>query len=171
MFIAIISDVHDNLANLDKVLNYCKKNKIKEIICCGDLASLETLDYLNDNFFGKIYFVFGNMDKDYFKEKFISFQKEPILYKQTSIFLKQGKISLDNQKIAFTHFPQKAQSLCLSKKYDFVFYGHTHKPWQEKKDNCILLNPGNVANQIYPPSFALWNTENNNFQLVKINSL
>ena len=50
MKIAIISDVHDNIPNLKKVLDYCASNKIEKIICCGDLASLETLDYLNDNF-------------------------------------------------------------------------------------------------------------------------
>ena len=49
MKIAIISDVHDNIPNLKKILNYCIENKIEKIICCGDLASLETLDFINDN--------------------------------------------------------------------------------------------------------------------------
>ena len=42
MLIAIISDIHDNIPNLKKVLDYCRENKVEKIICCGDLATLET---------------------------------------------------------------------------------------------------------------------------------
>jgi len=31
MKVAIISDVHDNLVNLRKVLSYCVKNKVEKI--------------------------------------------------------------------------------------------------------------------------------------------
>jgi putative phosphoesterase len=65
MLIAIISDIHDNIPNLKKALDYCMLNKIEKIICCGDLASLETLDFLNDNFGGEIFYTFGNMDNDF----------------------------------------------------------------------------------------------------------
>ncbi|KKP82446.1 MAG: hypothetical protein UR83_C0052G0017 [Candidatus Moranbacteria bacterium GW2011_GWF2_35_54] len=68
MKIAIISDVHNNETNLKKVLDYCIKKKIKKIICCGDLASDETLDFMADNFNppggGEIYYTFGNMDNE-----------------------------------------------------------------------------------------------------------
>ena len=39
MLIAIISDIHDNLVNLTKCLNWCNANKIKTIICCGDITN------------------------------------------------------------------------------------------------------------------------------------
>ena len=65
---AIISDIHNNEANLKKVLDYCKNNRIKTILCCGDLASLETLDFLNDNFPGTIHYAFGNMDNDQLRD-------------------------------------------------------------------------------------------------------
>ena len=50
MKVVIISDVHNNTTNLKKVLDFCAKNKIGKIICCGDLSSNETLDFLNDHF-------------------------------------------------------------------------------------------------------------------------
>ncbi len=171
MLVAIISDVHDNLPNLNKVLTYCQQNHIQEIICCGDLASQETLDYLANNFSGKVYFVFGNMDQGHYDEKKFIFNKIPLNYKNVSIFPNQGEIEISSYKIAFTHFPDKAQQLCQTQKYDYVFYGHTHKPWEEKIKNCLILNPGNVANQIYPPTFAVWNTTKNEFQLIRINQL
>ncbi|HOW60571.1 MAG TPA: YfcE family phosphodiesterase [Candidatus Moranbacteria bacterium] len=167
MQIAIISDIHDNITNLTKVLDYCREHKIEKTICCGDLASLETLDFLNDNFQKEIFFVFGNMDDDYLR----NYPFENNIYKHTKIFKDFGEAEIEKQKIAFVHKPEPAKNLCETGKYDFVFHGHTHKPWTEKINNRTILNPGNVANQIYPPTFAVWHTENNKFDLIKINEL
>lgn len=177
MKIAIISDVHDNIPNLKKVLDYCAQNSVEKIICCGDLASLETLDFLNDNFQGEIFFVFGNMDDDYLK----NYPFKNNQYKHTQIFKDFGEAEIEKtpekpaghgaSKIAFVHFPREATTLCETGKYNFVFHGHTHKPWTEIINNCTLLNPGNVANQIYPPTFAVWNTTDNSFGLIRINEL
>jgi hypothetical protein len=166
MLIAIISDVHNNTTNLKKVLNYCTKNKIEKIICCGDLASLETLNFLNDNFRGEIYFTFGNMDDEHLQNYKI-LQK----YKNTKVYKNFGETKIDNREIAFVHHPTKAEELAKSGKYNFVFHGHTHKPWTEVINNCILLNPGNVAGEIYPPTFAIWNTEDDKFNLIRIQGL
>jgi predicted phosphodiesterase len=46
MKIGIISDIHDNLANLEKCLKWCAENKIEKIICCGDITNSETLSVL-----------------------------------------------------------------------------------------------------------------------------
>lgn len=167
MKIAIISDVHDNLQNLKKVLDYCALNKIEKIICCGDLASIETLEYLNDNFVGEIYFTFGNMDNDYLQNYFFKNNE----FKKTKIFKKEGEIEIDKHKIAFVHFPRIAKGLCRSGRYNLVFYGHTHKPWEEKINDCKMLNPGTVAGQFFPATFAVWETENEKFKLVRIDEL
>lgn len=167
MKVAIISDVHDNIPNLKKVLDYCAKNKIERIICCGDLASVETLEYLNDNFEGNIYFTFGNMDNDYLKNYFFKNNE----FRKTKIFKKEGGVEIDKYKIAIVHFPRIAKGLCRSGRYDFVFYGHTHKPWEETINDCKMLNPGNVAGQFYPATFAVWSTENDRFELIRIDIL
>jgi hypothetical protein len=167
MKIAIISDIHDNIPNLKKVLDYCALNKIKKIICCGDLASIETLDFLNDNFEGEIYFTFGNMDNDYLQNYHFK-NKE---FKKTKIFKKEGEVEISGNKIAFVHFPRIAKGLCKTGKYNFVFYGHTHKPFEEIINDCKMLNPGTVAGQFYPATFAVWETENDKFDLIRIDQL
>ncbi len=166
MKIAIISDIHDNIANLKKVLRCCNNNGVNKIICCGDLASMETLNFLCDNFSGKILFTFGNMDKGY-----LDIKKIGPKYRNALIFENYGTIEIADKKIAFVHFPDIAKELCKSSKYDFVFYGHTHKPWEETINNCRLLNPGNVTNQRYAPTFATWNINKNTFKLILINNL
>jgi putative phosphoesterase len=167
MKIAIISDIHDNLPNLKKVLDYCNAHKIEKIICCGDLATIETLDFLNDNFKGEIFSTYGNMDQGHVANYPFSGNK----YKHTEIFHDFGQTEIADKKVAFVHFPEVAKTLCESGKYAFVFHGHTHKPWTELINNCTLLNPGNVANQYYPPTFAIWNISDNSFKLIRINEL
>ncbi len=166
MQIAIISDVHNNEVNLKKVLNYCARENITTIICCGDLASMETLDFLNDNFSGEIYYCFGNMDDGQMRN--YDFETK---YKNAWIFKNYGTARIDNKNVVFTHYPEAARELCKSGKYDLVFYGHTHKPWTEKINNRVMLNPGNVAGEIYPPTFAVWDTESNKFDLIRIHAL
>jgi putative phosphoesterase len=164
--IAIISDTHDNEMNLKKVLNFCAQKEIDTIICCGDLTSQETLDFLNDHFLGTIHYTFGNADNDQLRN--LEFLQE---YKKTKIYSNFGKTEIADKKIAFVHFPEKAKELAMTNQYDFVFYGHTHKPWTEKIGKCVLLNPGTVAGTFSLPTFAAWNIENDHFDLIRINDL
>jgi putative phosphoesterase len=166
MHIAIISDVHNNTTSLKKVLDYCRNNNIEKIICCGDLGSMETLDFLNDNFSGEIYFCFGNMDDGHLKN--YDFEAK---YKNTRIFQDYGEFKIDNRNIALVHYPEAARELCETGKYTHVFYGHTHKPWEEMVKRCKMLNPGNVAGEIYPPTFAVWDTDDDKFELIRIHEL
>lgn len=166
MKIAIISDVHNNEVNLKKVLDYCAREKIETIICCGDLASKDTLEYFCDNFSGVVHYTFGNMDDGHLRNYEILQN-----YKNIKVYKNFGETEIDKNKIAFVHYPNVAKELCATGKYDFVFYGHTHKPWTEKINNCTLLNPGNVAGEIYLPTFAVWETENDKFELIRIHNL
>jgi uncharacterized protein len=66
---------------------------------------------------------------------------------------------VSEKKIAFCHFPDTAKKLSQSGKYDAVFYGHTHKPWDEMVGgSCHMINPGELAGQFFKPTFALYDT-------------
>jgi len=150
MKIAIISDTHDNLENLKRVLEKIKKERVNIILHCGDVASKETLKFLFQNFKGRVYLVLGNMDKDY------ELDKENLEeFSQLEFSSDIKEIEIENKKIAFCHRPEIAQNLAKSQKYDYVFYGHTHKPWMENIGQTKLINPGNVAGLFYRPSFAV----------------
>ncbi len=164
--IAIISDAHNNLVNLKKTIDYCARENIQTIICCGDLASTETLEYLSDNFSGVIHYVFGNMDSGQSR-----IHEAPRNRENVKIYLDFGEIEVGGRRVGFVHFPDAAKKLCETGKYKIVFYGHTHKPWSEKIGNCALLNPGNVAGEIYPPTFAVWDVDADEFNLIRVRDL
>ncbi len=154
MKIAIISDTHDNITNLKKALSLIKKEEIKTILHCGDVASLNTLKEVFKDFKGQVYIVLGNMD-------YISKEDNQKLPENIEILGEIGEVKIDKKNIAFCHFPEKAKSLLKTKKYDIVFYGHTHKPWEEEIDKIKLVNPGNLAGIICKATFAIYNTNNN----------
>lgn len=168
---AIISDTHDNLATLDKFIAFARQNKIKTVIHCGDIASGETIKRLADNFDGKIFAVFGNMD---YRE---SVQKAAKKFPdKIHLFNDFGQTKISGLKIGFCHHKETALVYCENqtaktlkptqeKKYDFIFYGHTHKPWLETSNDCQLANPGTLAGMFYSATFATLDTKTKKLEL------
>ena len=178
MKLAIISDTHDNLAILEKAVNWMKENNIEEIIHCGDICSPDTLQWLAKNFAcvkprgdraplrGKIHVVFGNADNNQDAiRKTANENPNIILYDQS------GEIKIGNIKISFCHFPKLARELASTGRYNFVFYGHTHQPWEEELNGCRLINPGNLSNMLYKASFAVYDTKTEKLELKIIDRL
>jgi hypothetical protein len=150
MKIAVVSDTHNNWANFKKAIEWIKNEKIQLILHCGDISSQETIDDANKLFTGDIKFVKGNADYDL-----------PEL--PDSLEMEIGdppsqNASARRRKIAFVHFPSEAKKMAQSGNFDLVFYGHTHKPWDEKVGNCHMINPGELAGQFYKPTFAIYDT-------------
>lgn len=164
--IAIISDSHGNLANFRRILNWLKIENINIIIHCGDIGSADFLKEALENFEGRFFGVLGNMDRDY-KLDINRYQ----ISEKASVKEKIEEVQVGEKKIAFTHFPEAAKSLAESQQYDLVFYGHTHKPWEEKIGKCILANPGETAGQFYKPTFAVYDAGKETLELKILENL
>jgi len=160
MKIAVISDTHNNSNYLKKALIWLNENKIKYLIHCGDIASPETVEELTQTFQGKIYLVFGNAD--------INRDLTALIIKKvknTFLFDEFGEVEINKKKIAFCHFPDLARKMADGGKYDIVFYGHTHKPWEEKIGDCFLVNSGTLGGVFYQATFAVYDTTTNKLEL------
>ena len=163
MKIAIIADTHDNLANIKKILDWLKKEKINKVIHCGDVCTVFTLKEGFGPFPGEMYISLGNADFE-----------APEKYKLSPnffIFEKSGEINIGGKKIAFTHGRGEAENLVKTKKYNLVFFGHTHTPWEEKKGGTRLVNPGEAGGDFDPATFAIYDTEKDNLELKIIEQL
>jgi len=166
MKIAIISDTHGNVANFKKVVAWLNAQKINLILHCGDIGNPESLKESLKNFQGELLGVFGNMDTD-FKILIGEYNK----IKNAKISEKVLETKIENKNIAITHKPEDAKKLADSGKFDLVFYGHTHKPWEEKVKNCRMINPGELAGQIFKPTFAIYDTEKDFLELKILETL
>jgi len=161
MKIAIIADTHDNVASLKKAVNLIKKEEIKLIIHCGDIFLPDTLKEGLKSFQGKTYIIFSKADADFSGIPEKSFKNLP----RSKVWEEFGKAKLGGKNIAFCHFPEIARDLAKSQKYDLVFYGHTHKPWEEKIGKARLVKPGNIAGLFYRATFAVYDTKTDKLEL------
>lgn len=157
MLIAIISDIHDNLVNLEKCLTWCKENNYQEIICCGDITNSETLEFLSNKFNGPIHLVKGNVE--------IYSESEARQYKNIKYYGKIGRMKAGNKKIGICHEPSLIDKIIKEEPCDIIFYGHTHKPWELKKGGIRLINPGTLGGMFQKATFAVWDSETGKLEL------
>lgn len=166
MTIAIISDLHDNLANWQKFLVWAKAKEINTLLCLGDVTSLDTLNEMSQSFKGKIFLVSGNAD---------TYQADQLKTNKNIEYLDQlGKIILENLTIGLIHQPELKTDL-LKKypdtKFNFIFYGHTHKPWLNKEGATIIANPGTLGSMFPAGTFAILNTQSSKLELLSLNDI
>jgi uncharacterized protein len=155
MKVVIISDIHDNLANLEKFIKWCLANQVEQMICCGDVTSIDTLDFLARKFRLPIYLVRGNMEL-YGQDEIDNIVKVRINIK----FLgRTAIIEIENKKIGLCHEPFLIEEVMKIGPCDIIFYGHTHKPWIEEKNGVKLVNSGTLGGVFQKATFAVWDTD------------
>ncbi|MBL7141958.1 YfcE family phosphodiesterase [Patescibacteria group bacterium] len=160
MKIAILADSHDNVPNIEKTLSWINNQNISLIIHCGDLCAPSILTkVLIPNFKGEMHLIHGNVGDPDLLEKLAQDFPKVTVHGQT------GELTLNNKKIAFNHFPKQAKELAQTQKYDYVFYGHNHKPWEQTIGKTKLVNPGTLAGMFYKATFAILDLEKNKLEL------
>jgi len=200
MKLAVISDLHDNLTNLDKCLGWCSSNGMEALMFAGDLTNKDTLDYLAKKFSGSIYLVRGNAcnyDEGLLKN-----------YSKITYLTRAGGVTeVGGRSIGLCHEPDLIDNL-LKQKPEIIFYGHTHKPWSsyapyntatlekqkapasparlaqasaeraggsedkdEIKSGVRLVNPGTLGGMFQKATFAVYDTASNEPELKILETL
>lgn len=163
MKIAIISDTHDNLSNLEELLRQISIFKIEYIIHCGDVAEPETLEWLVNNFGGSIKLACGNMEIN--REEFELIAQK---HKNLEVFSKLGEAQLGQFCVAFIHQLFEMGEAIKNNQFNFIFHGHTHKPWIEQAGKTIVANPGTLGGVFTFPTYAVWDSESGQLELKKL---
>ena len=165
MKVAVLSDIHDHIWNLDSVLKELNKIKPKAIIFCGDFCAPFIPPKLADLGI-KVYACLGNNDEDHIG--MVKNGGDNFVW--THLSQEYGEVILDNRKVAFNHYPKLAELQAKSGEYDAVFHGHTHVSRNKKYGKTILVNPGAVCGiQNGKPgkaSYAVYNTKTNSAQII-----
>ncbi len=151
MNIAVISDLHDNLANWDLLLKRFSQLGITTLINCGDTCAPAMLRTMSETFPGQIYTVFGNVaDKELETEKVKD-------WTNVHHYGEAGEFELAGKKFFINHYPKVARQKAATAEYDVVCYGHDHIKHAELVGQTLLLNPGTAAGMFQYPSFATIN--------------
>lgn len=158
MKIAIISDVHDNLPNLNKCLAWCRQAGIEALICCGDLTNAETLQTLAEKFPGKVWLIRGNAD--------IYEEERAKVFENIEYLGRYNRLELKGKYYGICHEPFFAERVVSEYgQCELIFYGHTHKPWIEDAGSYKMINPGTLGGVFQKATFAVFDAESGGIEL------
>jgi putative phosphoesterase len=151
MKIAVMSDTHDHLENLDKALTEINELGAGVLLHCGDLVSPFVIDRLA-KFNGPVHVVFGNNEGDRYTINNVATKKFP----NVKLHGEMGFVDTESGEVAFTHRPEFARGLACTQKYIAVFYGHTHRMKTEQVKKTWLINPGELMGLLEPPGWIVF---------------
>lgn len=163
MKIAVLSDIHDNIKNLNKALQLIKQEKCGAIIFCGDYCSPTTFKTLAE-FDLPVYAIFGNVDGAKYEIMTAVLENNYQIEQKNDLL----EIKFGGKQIAICHKPEFALGLAATRKYDVVFYGHTHKKEEIKMGRTFLINPGEIYGGMGKATFAIFDTQKETVKFIEI---
>lgn len=135
MLMGIITDSHDDMAQIRKAVDLFNSRKVERVIHAGDLISPFTFEVLG-TLSCQITGVFGNNDGD----RVLLREKSNGTIHAQPLMIEEG-----GRRIAIVHEPAPVEALAKSGLFDIVIYGHTHIPDLRTVGNALVLNPGKAA--------------------------
>jgi len=161
--IAIFSDSHDNLWNLEKALNQARDLEVAALLHCGDMNSPFVVKFMAERFSGPIHIIFGNNEGD---GRLI--QQVAANYDNVSHHGDYAELELFGRKIAMIHYPEPALRIAQSGQFDLVCYGHDHTQYKDEVGRGLLVNPGELMGFFHEPTWGLYDTDSGEFIWVAV---
>ena len=132
--IGVMADSHDNLPAIKQAVSVFRQANCRLVIHAGDFVApfaARELAALGC----PVRAVFGNCDGE---KQGLSQALHPF----GKIAKTPLRFSAFNHKFLVTHLHFKLESYLNSGKEEIIIFGHTHRPEIKKKNNVLLLNPG-----------------------------
>ena len=142
MILGVVSDTHNRISNVEKIVDIFNQNSVDKVIHTGDITQAKTLERfsrLNCPLLG----VYGNNDLDEIG------LEETSLDNGFDFKLPPYIFSLKDKKIAVFHEPDPIESLLERvNDIDLVLHGHTHRYRNEDINGVKFFNPGECAGSL-----------------------
>ena len=142
MRIGVVSDTHNNLKNIDFIINLFNEETVDLVIHTGDITQATSLDRfkeLNCEICG----VFGNNDRN--EIELIEFvRNQGLNFCEPPHIIEKG-----DKKIVIFHEPDYIHDfLSLNDDIDLVLHGHTHRFREDFFGQTLIYNPGESAGML-----------------------
>jgi len=162
MFVAVMSDSHDNIGSLDKAIEIAKNRRCEILFHCGDLISPFMVPILG-KFAKEINLILGNNKGDVFL--LCEHLKN---YPQVKLHGEEAFLEIYGYKIAMVHHPKVAYLLAKTEEFDFVFCGHTHRFEVKEFGKTLLINPGELLGKEGTPTFVILDLKTKTWEKIEI---
>ncbi len=134
MNIGIISDTHDNIALCQRALQRFQELQVSLIIHCGDICQPSTVELFRVI---PTHFVLGNNDD----ERELVPAIAGIGGHCHGLI---GELTLAHKNLAWVHghLDSDFRTIKRSGKYDYLFFGHSHRAEYYQFGSTTVINPG-----------------------------
>ena len=139
MLVGVVSDTHNNIKNIKKIIYLFNEEQVDLVIHTGDISKATTLEVFS-NLNSPLVGVFGNNDrieeglKEVCNEYNFNFQEPPL------------SLTLENKKVAVFHEPELIEGYIKNHQdVDVILHGHTHRYEEETIGGITYFNPGESA--------------------------
>lgn len=141
MRIGVVSDTHNNLKSVARIVELFNIARVERVIHTGDITQAKTLDAFAALQM-PLHGVFGNNDMD---ERHTL---EPLIRTHGFHFIEPPlRMQWHGRNIVVVHDPRDLEPLDLGER-DIALHGHTHRYRLERNGEQLIFNPGECAGQM-----------------------
>lgn len=163
MLVAIMSDSHDNIWNLQKAVEIIVNRQAGLIVHCGDFIAPFMLKEL-DNAGIPVHGVFGNNDGD----QYMLTKMALTMLSNINLYGLVGQVDVEGFAIGFTHYAQMGEGLVSAGDCHLVCFGHSHQHEIRKVGDTTLLNPGELMGKEGFPGFCFLDIDSGKIERVEL---
>jgi putative phosphoesterase len=137
--IAVVSDTHNNLRNVARIVELLNAADVARVVHTGDITQPRTLELLA-RLRAPLSGVYGNND-----------EREAIapVAAHFAMQLVDGHLSFEagGRRVGVIHDPYHIDDALLAG-HDLVLHGHNHRLVLERRGGTLLFNPGECAGML-----------------------
>jgi putative phosphoesterase len=162
MRLGILSDTHDNIWKLADAIEHLKTADV--VIHCGDLCAPFIAKRMGEGLPDiPIHIVWGNNDGDPH-----AISRVASNYSHIHLHGQFAKLDLDGFRVGVNHYPEIAIEFADSGNFNLVCYGHDHTAHQERRGDCLLLNPGEIMGMNGKSTLAIYNLQTDTVEMIEL---
>jgi hypothetical protein len=137
MRIGIVSDTHNNLRNVARIVELFNEAGVDRIIHTGDITQAKTLEVFR-HLDAPMYGVFGNNDQE--RDSLVAaIERNGFVFQEPPFEL----VWLE-RRIIVVHDPLEFEGH-LNASHHVALHGHTHMYRHEHRNGSLIFNPGECA--------------------------
>ena len=140
MRIGVVSDTHNNLKNVARIVELFNDANVDVVAHTGDITQAKTLDVMAD-LKSPLVGVFGNNDQE--RTSLDSTMAAHGFHFQDPPY----EVVWASRRVIIVHDPADLDSV-LTTDHDLALHGHTHLQRIENRSSQLIFNPGECAGHI-----------------------
>jgi putative phosphoesterase len=137
MKIGIVSDTHNNLKNVQRIVELFNAASVERVIHTGDITQAKTIDIFAELEM-PLYGVYGNNDQE--RDSLVA------AVDRHGFIFQDPPFTLDwaERSIMVVHDPLEFEGH-LDTRHEVALHGHTHMYRYEQRESQVMFNPGECA--------------------------